>query len=366
MRPLLSNSRVSNNEKFKPEGKLKIMAISKSEKPFTFTPVSEENPFNQPTVKPYDVGFCEVSLSYRGVKNSKTLVSIQGHRAFDDNSKPEYQLESADFYGTARKELSASDFEFLRDLNLDLRPTISFRGGKDNVIPLNVNSSKVQKTKKQSFDKEVFVITDDDKIIKRGLSPKSKKALKRTGALLVKVVTVATIAYLIVPAVGAAFHWVSLAFLGHPATHAFDPTAFSGVTDSVHSVLPSADVSDLVQQVPIAPDAVTYDFASIPVSASIPTAVTMAGSAVGGAAVSSATTAISAMATTAAKVSGWDMLIDKAVWLVNILLKGIIIFAGVSWMFGNRTKALEHLLCGGIGYVIVQHHADIARFFASL
>jgi hypothetical protein len=38
---------------------------------------------------------------------------------------------------------------------------------------------------------------------------------------------------------------------------------------------------------------------------------------------------------------------------------GVIVFAGATWMFGNRTKAIEVLLGGGIGYLIIRHSQDI-------
>jgi hypothetical protein len=71
----------------------------------------------------------------------------------------------------------------------------------------------------------------------------------------------------------------------------------------------------------------------------------------------------------AAQVSaqvGWEALIAKVLWIVEYLMDGVIIFSGVSWMFGNRTKAIELLLGSGVGYVIVRHHEDIKNFFALL
>jgi hypothetical protein len=61
---------------------------------------------------------------------------------------------------------------------------------------------------------------------------------------------------------------------------------------------------------------------------------------------------------------GWDMLIHKVLWITDFLMDGVIIFSGISWMFGNRTKAIELLFSSGIGYIIVRHHEDIKRFFA--
>lgn len=63
---------------------------------------------------------------------------------------------------------------------------------------------------------------------------------------------------------------------------------------------------------------------------------------------------------------GWGNLINKILWIVDLLMDCVIIFAGVSWMFGNRTKAIELLMGSGIGYIIVRHHDDIKNFFAML
>jgi hypothetical protein len=63
---------------------------------------------------------------------------------------------------------------------------------------------------------------------------------------------------------------------------------------------------------------------------------------------------------------GFDRLISKVLWITDKLMSGVIIFSGISWMFGNRTKAIELLFGAGVGYIIVRHHEDIKNFFALL
>lgn len=63
---------------------------------------------------------------------------------------------------------------------------------------------------------------------------------------------------------------------------------------------------------------------------------------------------------------GWDILIDKVLWIVDKIMTGVIIFSGLCWMFGNRTKAIEILLGAGVGYVIARHHEEIKAFFQLL
>lgn len=81
-------------------------------------------------------------------------------------------------------------------------------------------------------------------------------------------------------------------------------------------------------------------------------------------------TAVAAMAAPVSKAvaasAGWDRLISKVLWIIDYVMDGVIIFSGVSWMFGNRTKAIELLFSAGVGYIIVRHHEDIKNFFALL
>ena len=48
------------------------------------------------------------------------------------------------------------------------------------------------------------------------------------------------------------------------------------------------------------------------------------------------------------------------------IVLGVIIFAGATWMFGNRTKAIELLIGGSIGYEIIRHAVEIRDWLKSL
>lgn len=61
---------------------------------------------------------------------------------------------------------------------------------------------------------------------------------------------------------------------------------------------------------------------------------------------------------------GFDRLLDRVLWITDKLMSGVIVFSGISWMFGNRTKAIELLFSAGAGYIIIRHHEDIKNFFA--
>lgn len=48
--------------------------------------------------------------------------------------------------------------------------------------------------------------------------------------------------------------------------------------------------------------------------------------------------------------------------IADILALAVFSFAGCSWMFGHRSKGLEMLICGCIGYLIVRHSIDIRDY----
>jgi type IV secretory pathway VirB2 component (pilin) len=62
----------------------------------------------------------------------------------------------------------------------------------------------------------------------------------------------------------------------------------------------------------------------------------------------------------------WAEIFETVLNISDWLCVGIIIYAGATWMFGNRTKAIEHLLGGAIGYIIIRHAEDIRDWLRSL
>lgn len=58
----------------------------------------------------------------------------------------------------------------------------------------------------------------------------------------------------------------------------------------------------------------------------------------------------------------WSAVMNIVDWIVV----GVFIFAGVSWMFGHRTKALELIIGGAAGYILARHAIDIRDFLKSL
>jgi hypothetical protein len=71
-----------------------------------------------------------------------------------------------------------------------------------------------------------------------------------------------------------------------------------------------------------------------------------------------------ALATTADATFGnvWSAVMNIVDWIVV----GVFIFAGVSWMFGHRTKALELIIGGAAGYILARHAVDIRDFLKAL
>lgn len=64
--------------------------------------------------------------------------------------------------------------------------------------------------------------------------------------------------------------------------------------------------------------------------------------------------------------STWAEIFATVLTIADYLCVGVIIFAGATWMFGNRTKAIELLLGGAIGYLIIRHAEDIMHWLKNL
>lgn len=62
----------------------------------------------------------------------------------------------------------------------------------------------------------------------------------------------------------------------------------------------------------------------------------------------------------------WINLLTTVMGVADWLCVGVIIFAGTIWMFNNRTKALDMLLCGSSGYIIIRHAIDIRNWLRTL
>ena len=72
-----------------------------------------------------------------------------------------------------------------------------------------------------------------------------------------------------------------------------------------------------------------------------------------------------AMATgTTASVFGdiFPVVMDIVDWIVV----GVFIFSGLTWMQGNRSRALELLIGGCVGYLIARHAIDLREFLKGL
>jgi hypothetical protein len=58
----------------------------------------------------------------------------------------------------------------------------------------------------------------------------------------------------------------------------------------------------------------------------------------------------------------WVTVLEGVDWLCV----GVFVFCGVSWMFGNRTKAIELGIGGAAGYLIARHAIEIKDFLKSI
>lgn len=64
--------------------------------------------------------------------------------------------------------------------------------------------------------------------------------------------------------------------------------------------------------------------------------------------------------------STWWELFETVRNISDWLCVGVIIFSGVTWMFGNRTKALELLMGASAGFLIIIHSMDIKDWLSTL
>lgn len=74
--------------------------------------------------------------------------------------------------------------------------------------------------------------------------------------------------------------------------------------------------------------------------------------------------AMAASSTVAA--SSWNNIWVTVLSVSDWLCVGVITFAGATWMFGNRSKAIELLIGASSGYLIIRHAVDIKNWLASL
>jgi len=70
--------------------------------------------------------------------------------------------------------------------------------------------------------------------------------------------------------------------------------------------------------------------------------------------------------TTAGTGNAFSEVLKAVLGIADYLCIGIIIFSGATWMLGNRTKAIEHLIGGSTGYLIIRHAKDIQEFLKGL
>ncbi len=69
-------------------------------------------------------------------------------------------------------------------------------------------------------------------------------------------------------------------------------------------------------------------------------------------------------ATTAGATFGEIM--DTVLSIVDWIIVGVIIFSGLTWMFGKQTKGIELLICGCSGYLLARHAVDIRDFLKAI
>lgn len=65
-------------------------------------------------------------------------------------------------------------------------------------------------------------------------------------------------------------------------------------------------------------------------------------------------------------VGGFQNIIRAIAQIADYVCIGAIMFSGISWMFGNRTRAMEHLLGACTGYLIVRKATILQQWLSLL
>ena len=73
-----------------------------------------------------------------------------------------------------------------------------------------------------------------------------------------------------------------------------------------------------------------------------------------------------AVAAFATSGGGFVELFAKALFISDWLAAAVFFFAGITWMFGNRTKGIELLLSGSSGYLITRHALEIRDWLKTI
>lgn len=76
--------------------------------------------------------------------------------------------------------------------------------------------------------------------------------------------------------------------------------------------------------------------------------------------------ASSARGSSVANSGAWNEVLTTAMEIADWLCVGVIIFAGAIWMFNNRTKAIEQIIGGSSGYLVIRHAKDIQEWLHTI
>lgn len=73
-----------------------------------------------------------------------------------------------------------------------------------------------------------------------------------------------------------------------------------------------------------------------------------------------------ALAAPAVAEHDFTKVIGAALQIADWLAVGVFMFAGAAWMFGDRTRAMQHMIGGATGYLIIRKSMLIRDFLRGL
>lgn len=70
--------------------------------------------------------------------------------------------------------------------------------------------------------------------------------------------------------------------------------------------------------------------------------------------------------TAAAGGGSFETILASALHISDYLCIGVLMFSGALWLFGNRAAAIERIIGGSSGYIIIRHARDIQEWLKTI
>lgn len=75
---------------------------------------------------------------------------------------------------------------------------------------------------------------------------------------------------------------------------------------------------------------------------------------------------VAAAVATAVNTSGFFKLLDAIIAIMDPIATCVVVFAGLAWMFGHRTKSIDLLIGVAAGTLIITHAHDLVHWLRTV